>query len=67
MLNLVKCFISVNGVPLETTYEVHGMSLVPGRSRMVEAKPPTKDAINIFASFCEHMTIPFRPVRPVPS
>ena len=55
MLDLVKCFLSLNDIQLETTYEHHGLILPIGKAQTVEAKPKMKDAINIFACFCEKL------------
>ena len=53
MLDLVKAYLCLNDVPLETTYEHHGLVLPIGKPMTVEAKPKMKDAINNFASFSE--------------
>lgn len=55
MLDLVKCFLSLNDVQLETTYEHHGLILPIGKELTVEAKPKMRDGINIFACFCEKL------------
>ncbi|WP_291382961.1 MULTISPECIES: YaaC family protein [Achromobacter] len=53
MLDLVKVFLCLNGVPLETKPEHHGLILPIGKTLKVEARPPMRDAINVFAHFCE--------------
>lgn len=53
MLDLVKVFLCINDVPLESTHEHHGILLPLGKSLVIEAKPKIKDAINIFAYFSE--------------
>lgn len=53
MLDLVKVYLCLNDVPLETTHEHHGLSLPVGKSMIVEVKPKMKEAINIFAHFSE--------------
>jgi len=55
MLDLVKCFLCLKDVQLETTHEHHGLVLPVGKQLTVEAKPKMKDAINIFAYFCEQL------------
>ena len=52
MLDLVKSFLSCRGADLETTFEHHGMVLPLGKKLTVEAKPPMRDAYNVFSSFC---------------
>lgn len=58
MLNLVKCYLSINGVALETTYEHHGLMLPLGKKTVITSKPPMKDAINIFSEFSEMLGKP---------
>lgn len=53
MLDLVKCYLSVGGAALETTYEHHGLMLPIGKKLTIEARPKMKDAFNVFAHFCE--------------
>lgn len=53
MLDLVKAFLCLRNVPLETTYEHHGLVLPVGKTSVVEAKPEMKGAVNIFANFSE--------------
>lgn len=53
MLDLVKAFLCLNDVPLETTHEHHGLVLPIGKTLAVEARPKMKDAVNIFAYFSE--------------
>lgn len=53
MLDLVKAYLCLNDVPLETTYEHHGLVLPIGKTMTIEAKPKMKEAINVFAHFAE--------------
>jgi hypothetical protein len=53
MLDLVKCFLSMRGADLETTFEHHGLILPVGKKHTVEVRPKMKDAFNVFANFCE--------------
>lgn len=53
MLNLVKVYLCLNDVPLETTHEHHGLSLPIGKTMTVDVKPKMKEAINIFAHYSE--------------
>ena len=52
MLNLVKAHLCLHDVPLETTYEHHGLLLPLGGKLTVEVKPATKGVIYMFAEFC---------------
>lgn len=59
MLNLVKCYLSCNGVELEKTYEHHGLQLPQGKKGQIEAKKPDPSQnINIFAEFSKHLGSP---------
>lgn len=60
MLDLAKVFLCLNDVPLETKHEHHGLALPMGKTLTVEAKPPMKDAINVFAHFCELLGKPVK-------
>lgn len=51
MLDLVKCYLSLNDVPLESTHEHHGLVLPVGKEQTVEVKTRTKNAVNIFYEF----------------
>jgi hypothetical protein len=53
MLDLVKAYLCLNDVPLETTHEHHGLMLPIGKTMKVEVKPKMKDAINVFPYFAE--------------
>lgn len=55
MLDLVKCYLSLGGASLETTYEHHGLILPLGKPLTIEVKPKMKDAFNVFAHFCEQL------------
>jgi hypothetical protein len=50
MLNLVKAYLSVSGVELETTYEHHGVTLPIGKKEM-EISAEANTSRNIFADF----------------
>lgn len=52
MLNLVKCFLSVRGVELESTWEHHGLSLPLNKKQTVQVSNPS-NGIAIFAEFAE--------------
>lgn len=59
MLNLVKCYLSCNGVELEKTYEHHGLQLPQKKKGQIEAKKPDPSQnTNIFAEFCRHLGSP---------
>ncbi|WP_275100499.1 YaaC family protein [Sedimenticola hydrogenitrophicus] len=58
MLDLAKCYLSLNDVQLETTHEHHGLNLPLGKVNTVEVKGRMKDAINIFSSFSENLGSP---------
>ncbi len=58
MLDLVKAYLSLNDVPLETTHEHHGLVLPIGKKMTIEARPKTKEGINIFACFSEALGRP---------
>lgn len=60
MLDLVKCYLCMNGVELETLIEHHGLILPVGKTLTIEVKPKMKDAINIFANFCEKLGKPIK-------
>lgn len=51
MLDLVKCYLSLNDVPLESTHEHHGLMLPIGVEQTIEVKSKMKDAVNIFYEF----------------
>lgn len=53
MLDLVKCFLSMRGADLETTFEHHGLMLPVGKKLTIEARPKMKGAFNVYAHFCE--------------
>lgn len=58
MLNLTKCLLSVNGVPLETTHEYHGLKLPLGTKFQVEVAGTPSNAISIFEEFCKLLGTP---------
>lgn len=51
ILNLVKCFLSVNGVTLETTIEHHGLSLAFGKPQTIQISRASTGALSIFHEF----------------
>lgn len=53
ILNLVKCFLSIRGVDLETQMEHHGLSLPLGSEQEVQIAPPSSNALNIFHEFAK--------------
>ncbi len=59
MLNIVKCFLVLKGVPLETKFEHHGLMLPLGKNTTIQVKPPMNDAINIFAEFSKLLGKPY--------
>lgn len=52
MLDLVKCYLSLNDVALESTHEHHGLILPLGKEQTVEVKGKMRDAVNVFQEFC---------------
>lgn len=61
MLNLVKCYLSANGVELEKTYEHHGLQLPLGKQGTIQAKKPNDPShVNIFAKFSEYLGKPIK-------
>ena len=53
MLDLVKCYLSLKNVPLETTHEHHGLVLPMGKKHTIEVKGIMQQAVNIFLEFCK--------------
>lgn len=51
MLDLVKCYLSLNDVPLESTHEHHGLVLPIGKEQTIEVKGKMRGAVNIFFEF----------------
>ena len=59
MLDLVKCFLSINGTQLEQMHEHHGLSLPIGQSHVIDVKSKkNKDAININSEFAKLLKKP---------
>jgi hypothetical protein len=52
MLNLVKCFLSVRGIELESTWEHHGLTLPLNTKQTIQVSKPS-DGISIFAEFAK--------------
>lgn len=51
MLNLVKCFLSVNRIPLEVQLEHHGLTLPMGTKTTVRVTTHATHGVNIFHEF----------------
>ena len=51
VLNLVKCYLSLNGVDLETKVEHHGLSLPIGKKQTIQISAPSSSSLNIFGDF----------------
>ncbi|MBK1875598.1 YaaC family protein [Pelagicoccus mobilis] len=58
MLNLVKAFVSVRGVELETTQEHHGLSLPHGEQHKVSIQHRPKSGKSIFYEFARELGSP---------
>ncbi len=58
MLNLVKCFISSEGVELEVDWEHHGLTLPLGDSNEVQLATPSSSGVNIFSEFAKALGTP---------
>ncbi len=48
ILNLVKCFLSLCGVDLETQLEHHGLTLPLGKKQQIQIAAPATTKLNIF-------------------
>lgn len=59
MLNLVKCYLVLNDVALESKFEHHGLMLPLGSETTIQVKPLMTDAINIFAEFSTLLGKPY--------
>lgn len=51
VLNLVKCYLSLRGVDLETTTEHHGLSLAFGKKQTIQIASASDNTLNIFHEF----------------
>ena len=51
VLNLVKCYLSLNAVDLETRIEHHGLSLPLGKEQTIQVSAPSSTSLNIFEEF----------------
>jgi hypothetical protein len=60
MLDLVKCYLSLNDVPLESTHEHHGLILPIGKRQEIEVKGKMKGAVNIFYEFTKLLGKPIK-------
>jgi len=58
MLNLVKCWLSSEGVPLESQIEHHGLNLSPELKFELNVMGSTKQSVNIFAEFANILGTP---------
>jgi hypothetical protein len=57
MLNLVKCYLSVNKVELEKKWEHHGLSMTLGKQYEIQVSKPNQ-GVSIFAEFCDLLGTP---------
>ena len=53
VLNLVKCYLSLSGVDLETSIEHHGLTLPLGKARTIQVSAPSSKSLNIFQEFAK--------------
>jgi hypothetical protein len=60
MLDLVKCFLSLNDVPLESTHEHHGLVLPVGQKQTIYVKGKMNDAVNVFYEFSRLLGKPIK-------
>lgn len=58
MLNLVKCLLSTDGVPLESQIEHHGLNLAPEMKFELHIPAASKRSVNIFAEFARILGTP---------
>lgn len=58
MLNLVKCFLAVNRVPLEVRIEHHGLTLPMGTTTTIHVPKPASQSVNIFHEFARLLGTP---------
>jgi len=58
MLNLAKCFLATNRVPLETTLEHHGLTLPMNTKTKVRVLPKAKGSVNSFHEFARLLGTP---------
>jgi len=65
MLDLVKCYLSLHDVPLESTHEHHGLILPIGKLRTVEVKGKMNRAVNIFYEFSKLLGKPVSRVHEI--
>lgn len=65
MLDLVKCYLSLNNVPLESTHEHHGLVLPIGKVQTIEVKGKMREAVNIFYEFTRLLGKPVSRVHEV--
>lgn len=60
MLDLVKCYLCLKDIALETTHEHHGLILPLGKSQTVEVKGRMQDAVNIFYELSKQLGKPIK-------
>ena len=60
VLNLVKCFLSMNGIDLETKLEHHGLSLPLGQEQKIHVSKPNPNVLNIFHEFARLLGKPVK-------
>lgn len=58
VLNLVKAFISVRGVDLESRFEHHGLNLPSGEQQSVQVQPKPKKSVSIFHELAAQLGTP---------
>ncbi|MGL5922647.1 YaaC family protein [Chroococcidiopsis sp.] len=57
MLNLVKCFLSIRGIELESTLEHHGLTLPLGKKQLIQINN-SSHGISIFSEFAKLLNKP---------
>ena len=60
VLNLVKCFLSMSGVDLETRIEHHGLSLILGAKQKIQIAAPSTSSLNIYHEFARLLGKPVK-------
>ena len=58
VLNLVKCFLSIREVDLETRIEHHGLSLPLGTKQTIQVASPPQNSLHIFHEFARQLGKP---------
>ena len=65
VLNLVKCYLSLNAVDLETRIEHHGLSLPLGKEQTIQISAPSSTSLNIFEEFAKLLGKPVKAKKEV--